>query len=201
MCSLRVVGEVALRATGVDHVSYASECATVDSDAAEDADFLCSVMREGEVGQWPQCDYAQLIGVFGDLVRDELRSVLALHQGLVLLLDGDAVEFLRVLVDAVAEGVVSAEEDALLRAQVNRYLGACDLLRDKRVVGGLLQRPPPVDAGDAQHDLLKPLSEGQRHCYAHDILLPSVRVDNDVLIQLRHGYLSKLPDVHVCMII
>ena len=201
MGRLGIVSEVALGSAGIDHVSNACESAAVDPDAAEDGDFLGAVVREGEVGQRPQRDYAELVGVLGDLVGDELRRVLGLDEGFVVFWDGDAVELLRVVVDAVADWIVPAQEDALLRAQVNRYLRACDLLRNQRVMRRLLQIPPSINASDAQHDLLKPLRQRQRHNNADNVLLAAMRVDDDVLIQLGNGYLSEFSDVHqwVCI--
>lgn len=59
-------------------------------------------MRKCDVGEWSEGYDAKLIGVFGDLVTDELGSVLCLDQSLVILGDWDTVEFLRVVIEVVA---------------------------------------------------------------------------------------------------
>lgn len=130
------------------------------------------------------------------MVSDELRSVLIFDQGLVFFLDGDAVELLRVVIDAIAEWIILAKEDALLRAQVNRYLRACYLLRNKCIMSSLLQCPPSIHASDPKHYLLKPFSQCQSYRNANNILLSTMRVNNDVLIQLRNRDLPKFPHVH-----
>lgn len=114
MCCLRIVREVALRSTGIYHIPHTSKRTAVDPYTAEYCDFLCSVMRKGDVGERSEGYDAELVGVFGYLVSDELGGVLCLDQGLVIFGEWDAVEFLRVIIEAVAEWIILAQKDALL---------------------------------------------------------------------------------------
>lgn len=68
-------------------------------------------------------------------------------------------------------------------------------------MSSLLQCPSSIHASDPQHNFLKPFREFQSHSNTEDILLSSMRINDDVFIQFRDGYLSKLSDVHLCMIL
>ncbi len=69
---------------------------------------------------------------------------------------------------------------------VDGDVGACDLLRDQCIVDCPLHRPPAVDASDAEDGLVAFLRQFERDRDGEDVLLATVRVDDDIPVQLGH---------------